>query len=250
MGTLDGKITIVTGTTSGMGREIARRFVKEGAIVVGFARRVERHNELAAELGENYIPFPGDLMKDEDIRNCVDMVLDKYGKVDVLVNNAGINDDMYALGNLVDDAWFDRCMTVNLTAPLEFMRAVLPSMVDEMEGNIINIASVGGIRGCRAGTVYTAAKHGIIGATKNIAYMYADEGVRCNAVCPGGYGTECVPTANADKFGYERSMIAASGMPSMGTPDKIANLVAFLASEEADNISGASITSDFGWSAM
>lgn len=250
MGKLEDKITIVTGTTSGMGREIARRFVREGAVVIGFARRKERHDELQAELGENYIPFVGDLMKDEDIDSCVKLVLDKFEKIDILVNNAGLNDDMFALHNLKDDAWFDRCMAVNLIAPLKFMRAVLPSMVDEMEGNIINIASVGGIRGCRAGTIYTAAKHGLVGATKNIAYMYADEGIRCNAICPGGYATECVPTANADKFGMDRAMIAASGMPSMGTPDKIANLVAFLASDEADNMSGAIITSDFGWSAM
>jgi NAD(P)-dependent dehydrogenase (short-subunit alcohol dehydrogenase family) len=252
MGAQEGKIALVTGTTSGMGREVALRLAKEGATVIGFARRKERHDELEqeiAEAGGKYVPFIGDITKGEDIKKWTSFALEEYGKVDILVNAAGLNDDMYALGNLVDDDWFEYVMNINLIGPMKAMRDVLPSMVDEMEGVIINISSVGGIRGCRAGAAYTAAKHGIIGASNNTAFMYANDGIRCNTICPGAYATECVPSPNYDEFGFERCGISTPAMPSMGDPVYIANLVNFLASEEGSEISGAVITSDFGWTA-
>ena len=253
MGTLEGKVAIVTGTTSGMGAEIARRFAKEGATVVGFARREERHNELKEEIedaGGVYVPFVGDICVTEDIKAAVAKTLADYDRVDILVNGIGLNDDMYALGNLTDDVWFDKVMAVNLTGPMRFMREVLPGMVDEMEGVIINISSVGGICGCRAGAAYTAAKHGLIGATKNTAYMYANDDIRCNVICPGAYATECVPSPSMDQFGFDRCAESTSSMIKMGEPENIANLVHFLVTDEAVDISGAVISSDSAWSAM
>jgi NAD(P)-dependent dehydrogenase (short-subunit alcohol dehydrogenase family) len=250
----EGKTALVTGTTSGMGREIARRLAAEGATVVGFARRADRHQELKQEIiaaGGSYVPIVGDVTQPRDIKEAVASVLDDYGKIDILVNATGVNDDMFAIGNLVDDEWFQKVMDINLMGPMRFMREVVPSMVDEMQGVIINISSVGGIRGCRAGAAYTAAKHGIIGATQNTAYMYANDDIRCNAICPGAYSTECVPnTERMDPFGFERCEVSVSGMPKMGDPVNIANLVSFLVSDEAIDISGAVITSDSGWTAM
>jgi NAD(P)-dependent dehydrogenase (short-subunit alcohol dehydrogenase family) len=253
MGMQEGKVALVTGTTSGMGREIAIRLTAEGATVIGFARRRERHEELEqkiAQAGGKYIPFVGDITRSEDIKKYVAFALEEYGKIDILVNGTGVNDDMYALGNLVDDEWFDQVMAINLIGPMKAMREVIPSMVDEMEGVIINISSVGGIRGCRAGAAYTAAKHGIIGASQNTAYMYANDGIRCNTICPGAYATECVPSDHYDEFGFDRCSLSTPGMVTMGDPVYIANLVNFLTSEEASEISGAVITSDSGWSAL
>ncbi|MGM9671730.1 MAG: SDR family oxidoreductase [Oscillospiraceae bacterium] len=248
MARLDHKIALVTGTTSGMGREIARRFVAEGATVVGIARRAERHQELVEELGEQYVPFVGDVSKQEDIKAVVAETLQKFEKIDILVNAAGWNDEMYPVGNVSDEI-LDKAIALNLIAPIKLMREVVPGMVDEMEGSIINISSVGGICGCKAGVGYTAAKHGLIGATKNTAFMYAASGVRCNAICPGPYATECKPL-DPDPYGYKRTMAGAAGMPRIGDPEKIANLACFLASDEAEEINGAVITSDSGWSCM
>ena len=253
MGTLEGKVAIVTGTTSGMGREIALRFAKEGATVIGFARREDRHAQLKEEIettGGVYIPFIGDICIIQDIKTAVAKTLEDHGKIDILVNGIGLNDDMYALGNLVDDEWFDKVMNVNLMGPMRFMCEVLPGMVDEMEGVIINISSVGGLFGCRAGAAYTAAKHGLIGATKNTAYMYANDDIRCNVICPGAYATECVPSPHMDQWGFDRCSESTSSMIQMGDPVNIANLVNFLVSDEAVDISGAVITSDAAWTAL
>jgi len=236
-----------------MGAETARRFVAEGATVVGFARREDRQLQFKEELAAGpgvYVPFVGDVCIAADIKAAVAKTLEDYGKIDILVNAAGVNDDMYALGNLVDDEWFNKVMDINLMGPMRFMREVLPGMADAMQGVIINISSVGGVCGCRAGAAYTAAKHGIIGATKNVAYMYANDDVRCNAIAPGGYSTECVPTENVDTFGYERCQISMGGMTNIGDPVNIANLIHFLVTDEAVDISGAVITSDSAWSAM
>jgi NAD(P)-dependent dehydrogenase (short-subunit alcohol dehydrogenase family) len=121
-------------------------------------------------------------------------------------------------------------------------------MLEKEEGAIVNISSVGGIRGCRAGVGYAAAKAGINGMTQNTAFMYAEQGIRCNAIAPGGYATECVPK-NPDEFGYGRCMLSVETMPKIGMPEQIASVCLFLASDDAMDVNGAIIPVDSGWSA-
>lgn len=170
---LDGRIILLTGASSGMGKDMALLFAQEGAKVVAVARRVNKLEELSKEAsslaGEVSI-FEGDVTKEEDIDRMIEYTMDKYKRVDVLVNNAGVLDNFTPLGELSNDLW-DKVLEVNLTAPMKTSRKVLPIMEKQEKGNIINIASLGGLYGARAGTAYTASKFGLIGLTKNTAYM-------------------------------------------------------------------------------
>lgn len=248
---LDGKVVLLTGASSGMGKEMALLFAKEGANVVAVARRLERLEELSKEaddLSGEIIAVEGDVTKDEDINNMVEKAMDKYGKIDILVNNAGILDDFTALGDLDDELW-DKVLNVNLTAPMKISRKVLPIMEKQGKGNMINIASLGGLYGSRAGAAYTASKHGLIGITKNIAYMYAEKGIRCNAICPGGVETEIMNTLSPSEFGMERVMKGTTNNIRSGSGKEIANIALFLASDDSSFINGDAIVADAGWSA-
>jgi NAD(P)-dependent dehydrogenase (short-subunit alcohol dehydrogenase family) len=140
-------------------------------------------------------------------------------------------------------------MDVNLNGPFYAMRAVLPIMLKHGKGVILNIASVGGLFGSRAGAAYTASKHALIGLTKNTGFMYAQKGIRCNAIAPGGVNTHIADSLIPDALGYERCISGASLMPRMGEPEEIAQIAAHLCSDEASFINGAVITADGGWTA-
>jgi NAD(P)-dependent dehydrogenase (short-subunit alcohol dehydrogenase family) len=247
MGRLDGKVAIITGASSGMARETARLFVGEGAKVVGFARRKERLQELEQELGEAFYGFVGDQTIDQDIESVVAETIKRFGTVDILVNAAGINEGMQPLGNIERD-WMKKALSINLVGPMLLMREVLPIMQEKEDGTIINITSIGGIAGCRAGAAYTAAKTGLNGVTRNTAFMYAEKGIRCNAIAPGGYATECIPE-DPDEFGNSRCMLTVDLLPKIGMPEQIASVCLFLASDDSQDINGAIIPVDSGWSA-
>ena len=250
---LNGKVAIVTGASSGMGRAIALLFAKEGAKVVALARRLERLEELAKEAaGEagELRPFAADLSKDADIQNVYKFAIDTFGRVDILVNNAGIMDSMKPLAEVTDELW-DQIINVNLTAPMKMTRAVIGGMLERECGNIINVSSIGGLNGCRGGTSYVASKHGLNGLGKSIAFMYATKGIRCNTICPGGVETEIgtVGMANISQFGLERSMSGINLNPRMGKSEEIATIALFLASDDSSFVNGAEIVADAGWTA-
>ncbi len=170
-----GKSVVVTGASSGMGRKIALDFAKEGATVIAVARRKERleelHNE-AAELAGKILPYPGDVSSQEVNDGMIDFAVKECGKLDVLVNNADIMDEFVPVGDLTNELWH-KIITVNLEGPMFAMRKAVQVMCgQENGGNIVNVASIGGVRGCRAGAAYTASKHALVGMTKNTAYMY------------------------------------------------------------------------------
>lgn len=248
---LSKKVVLITGASSGMGKDMALLFAKEGAKVVAVARRMNKLEEVSKEAkdlnGEVYA-VEGDVTKDEDIKHMVDSAIEKYGKIDILINNAGIMDNFTPLLELEDDLW-NRVIDINLTGPMKIARAVLPKMLDQGKGNIINVASLGGLYGARAGTAYTASKFGLIGITKNIAYMYAEKGIRCNAICPGGVETEIMSKLNPSEFGMERVMKGTQNDVRTGTGKEIANIALFLASDESSFVNGDQIVADAGWTA-
>jgi NAD(P)-dependent dehydrogenase (short-subunit alcohol dehydrogenase family) len=171
------------------------------------------------------------------------------GRVDVLANIAGIMDYFLPVSEL-DDATWDRVIGVNLTGVMRLCRAVLPAMRDAGHGAIVNVASIGGLTGSAAGTAYTASKHGVIGLTRSIAYLYAEDGIRCNAVCPGGVETNIGRTATPSvQWAYQRLETSFAKAVRMAQPDEIAALVSWLSSDEASNVNGAVITADGGWMA-
>lgn len=253
MGQLDGKVAIITGTTAGMGKATALLFAREGATVVAVARRKERLDELATQAaaeGLRLQTFVGDVSDEHAMDAMVDATLAEHGVVDILVNNAGIMDSMTPAGETDDELW-TRVLDVNLTGPFRLCRRVLGPMVERGSGNIINIASVGGVQGSRAGAAYTASKFGLIGLTKNIGFMYANSGIRCNAIGPGGVSTEIAQSgmSHPSEFGLGRAMLGMGTNPRSGEPEEIATIALFLATDASSFVNGAVLIADGGWTA-
>lgn len=251
----EGKSVVVTGASSGMGRQIAYDFAKEGATVVAVARRQERLAELAAQveadgLPGKILPFVGDVSSRETNDAMIDFAVEQTGKLDVLVNNAGIMDGFEPIGDISDERW-EKVFAVNVNGPMYAMRKAVQIMLgQESRGSIVNVASIGGTNGARAGAAYTASKHALVGMTENTGYMYAHEGIRCNAICPGGVKTEIAGSMMADaginQFGMGRAMAGLDGEIRQAEPEELAAAVLFAASDEASFMTGACVKVDGG----
>lgn len=250
---LKDKVVILTGASSGMGRAGALRFAEEGAKVVAVARRKERLEELveaSKNLSGQIYAIAGDVSKDEAINRIVKETIDKFGRIDVLVNNAGILDDYLSADNMTDEIW-NKVLDVNLTGPMKLIRSVIKYMIEQGSGNIINIASIGGLYGARGGMAYVTSKHGMLGMTKHIGYMFQDKGIRCNAIAPGSVKTEIGDTVgNPNKAVLDKLMTGLQIFPIAGEAEDIANIMVFLASDESKFINGATIVADGGWTAF
>lgn len=230
-------------------------FAAEGATVIAVARRAERLEELAAQakadgLAGEVVPYPGDISTKEVNEGMIDAAVERCGKLDVLVNNAGIMDGFEPIGNIADERW-DKVFSINVKGPMYAMRkAVQVMLTQEARGNIVNIASVGGTNGACAGAAYTASKHALVGMTENTGYMYANEGIRCNAICPGGVETEIAGSMAAgsgiDQWGMGRSMAGLDRSIGMGASEDIASAVLYVASDAAKFMTGAVIKIDGG----
>lgn len=232
-----------------MGRKIALDFAKEGATVIAVARRLERLEEIAKEaesFAGKILPYQGDISLEEVNNGMIDYAVKECGKLDVLVNNAGIMDEFTPIGELTDEL-YNKVMAVNLNGPIYAMRKAVQVMLEqETKGNIVNIASIGGVCGARAGVAYTASKHAIVGATKNTAYMYAGK-IRCNVVCPGGVETEVMNSqTNISQLGVGRIMAGLDTSIPAGKVEDISTAVLYIASDDAKFMTGAEIVIDGG----
>ena len=247
---LEGKSIVVTGASSGMGKAIVERFVKEGAYVVAVARRYQRLEALKESLKEEpgkIVIFQGDVSKREDNEKMIDLAVSEFGKLDVLVNNAGIMDDMSGIKDATDEK-YEQVMKVNVYGPMCAMRKAVSVFKEQGNGgNIINVASVGGMRSV-AGVIYCASKAAVLSMTKNTAFMYSPDKIRCNAIAPGGIQTEIshsMGMPNMEGYGRVQKVLAAA--PEMGMPEDIANAALFLASDESSYVSGDTLIVDGGW---
>lgn len=250
---LENKVCIVTGASSGIGREVALAYAREGAKVVIGARRVEMLEELVEESKD----FPGeitavslDVSINEDIDNIVDVTMEKYGRIDVLVNNAGILDSYKSPVSIDDDLW-ELMFDVNVHSVMKTSRRVIPIMREQKSGVILNTSSIGGIRGMRGGLAYTATKHAVVGMSKHIGYTYGQEGIRCLAIAPGTIKTDIGSNVkDPDMETLGKLMPAFEAYPMESTPEELARVYVFLASDEASFINGTTITVDGGWTAF
>lgn len=246
----EGKSIVVTGASSGMGRQIALDFAKEGATVIAVARRKERLNALAAEAEElagKILPYPGDVTSQETNEGMIDYAVKECGKLDVLVNNAGVMDEFTPIGEMSNELW-QKVLSVNLEGPMYAMRKAVQVMCEqETGGSIVNVASIGGVRGARAGAAYTASKHALVGMTKNTAFIYTTKNIRCNVICPGGVDTEVMNGQdNISQFGMSRIMAGLDTSLPSGKVEDISTAVLYVASDDAKFMNGAEIIIDGG----
>jgi len=246
------RVVLVTGAAYGIGRAAALRFAREGAIVLGMDVNedglVLAADEFAAA-GVEVTLRKGDVTDLTDVDGAIDALVAAHGRIDVLANVAGIM-DFFLPAHEVDDETWARVLAVNVTGPMLLCRRVLPLMMSQKSGSIVNISSAGGLRGGAAGCAYTTSKHALIGYTRSVAWTYQSEGIRCNVVCPGGVATNIATTSYPkSQWGLEQlARIHASGT-RMAQPDEIATLISWLASDEASNVTGAVIAADSGWTA-
>lgn len=254
MNRLADRVAIVTGAASGLGKAISLRYAAEGAKLVAADKNENKLAELSDAVQQQQgtiTTVVADLLDGSQIVKMVQTAVAAYGTVDILVNNAGIMDNFYPVADVTDELW-DRVMRINLDAPFKAMREVLPIMLAKGSGVIVNITSVGGLEGARAGAAYTASKHALVGLTKNTGYVYAKAGIRCNAIAPGAMDTEIGATIDMSKVPaivQERVMPGMALNPRASDPVEVANLALFLASEEASFINGAVLVADGGWTA-
>lgn len=243
---LQHKVAIVTGAGSGIGRATAELFHREGAMVVAVDHVAAGLAQLPAD--ERMQSVVADVSKRADDERVVATAVDRFGRLDALCNIAGIVDRLLPVGELTDEVW-EHVLAVNLTGPMLAMRAAIPAMLLGGGGVIVNISSIGGLFGARGGAAYAASKHGLIGLTKNVAATYGREGIRAVAVCPGAVDTGISLGGDPSPKGLEALKATLPANPRAGTALEIANLLLFLASDEASFVNGAAIVADGGWTA-
>ena len=246
---LSGKSAVVTGGSRGIGRAIVLRLAEQGADLA-FSYRA---NEAAAKetataveaLGRKALPVQADVRQPESVEALIKVALDAFGKVDVLVNNAGVNHDSAIAWMSIED-WRD-VLETDLFGAFYCIKAVTRPMMKARAGRIVNITSVSGQMGQRGQTNYSSAKAGLIGLTKATARELASRGITCNAVAPGFVATELSTTLAPE---WQARITEQTPLGRFGTPEEIANAVAFLASDEAAYITGQVLGVDGGLAMM
>jgi NAD(P)-dependent dehydrogenase (short-subunit alcohol dehydrogenase family) len=240
---LQNKVAIITGSASGMGYGEAIRFAKEGAKVVVADINLEGAQQVVEEIktfGGEAIAVAVNVTKTEDIVNVVKVTEEVFGPVDILVNNAGVF-DKYATSLETSLEQWKFLLDINVTSLFEMTNAVLPSMIKRRTGSIVNIASVAGIVAGKGGAGYTASKHAVIGYTKHLASEYARYGVKINAICPGTIETPLI------KDVIENIPTDSIPVRRFGQVEEVADLAAFLASDESKFMNGAAVPIDGGF---
>ena len=258
---LAGKVSLVTGSTSGIGLGIARALAEAGSDVVlnglGVASEIARTKDrISADCDVKVSYSPADMTKPAAIRDMIETTLAEHGRLDVLVNNAGIQ-YVAPLDQFPVEKW-DAILSINLSSAFHTMRSVLPAMRKNKFGRIINIASAHGLVASPFKAAYVAAKHGIVGLTKVTALETAEEGITCNAICPGYVYTPLVEAQIDDQakaHGISREqvihdvLLAQQPNKRFATVEELGALTVFLAGDAAASITGIALPVDGGWTA-
>ena len=251
-GRLEGKVAFITGAASGIGAACALRFAEEGALLAGMDLAKSSGDsdwDAAVELAPSAVFETGDVRDEQRIREIVAAVKEQLGRIDVLVNSAGV-----AGGGMIhalDGEEWDRVVDINLKGTFLASKHTLEVMLEQGSGSIVNIASVEGIEGFMGGSSYNASKGGVVVLTKNMAIDYARQGVRTNVICPGFIDTPMFRSVMVDGPAKVISdqIREAHQLGRFGKPVEIANAALFLASDEASFVTGVTLPVDGGYTA-
>jgi NAD(P)-dependent dehydrogenase (short-subunit alcohol dehydrogenase family) len=252
-----GKVAVITGAGNGIGRQTALSFADRGAKVLAVDRDAAAAEAVAASIGQQggeARAYVADVTKSAEVRGYVDAALAAYGRIDCFFNNAGIEGRVAPIAE-TDEAVFDAVIAVNLKGVFLGLRHVLPVMLKQGAGAVVNTASVAGLVATPGMAPYVASKHAVIGLTRTAAGEVARSGVRVNAVCPGPIDTRMIHSLEAqlnpaDPSAAARRYQAALPSGRYGTPEEVANVVLFLCSDLAGNVNGAHFVADGGRTAV
>lgn len=245
---LENKVAIITGASGGLGRAQALEYAKEGASLVindVKADELEETRQMIEDLDGEVISVLADISKKDEVQNMIKQALDKFGRVDVCVNNAAVLLDFKALGEITEEEW-DRIMNINLKGVYLITHELLPHMIKQGHGTFINISSASTFLAGAGDAAYMASKHAINGIVKQLAYDYAIDGIRAVGIAPGLTATPMVNYAIEQR--HPQAIRQVNNIPDgkIGSPEKVATVSAFLASDKASSINGEIVKVDRG----
>lgn len=250
---LEGKVAIVTGASAGIGRATAELFAREGAKVLAVARREVLLQELCAEcvdLPGEMSYFVADVSDPAAVVNMVRTAAERYGRVDIAVNDAGVMDDNTAIADMSDEM-LHSVFATNTFGLMYCLREECKQFLAQGNGGtVVNICSVGATHQT-AGAAYCASKGAVLSVTRNTAFMYMEQGIRCNAISPGGVVTD-IPLVMppADEFGFGRTSQLLPFSAELAMPEDLADAILFLTSDQSRYVNGEEIKCDGGWTSF
>ena len=247
MNRLEGKVAVITGGNAGIGEAVARRFAEEGASVVITGRRqqeLDRVVKIIRQSNGKALDVVGSVTDEAHVQEVVRKAVDSFGRIDILVNNAGVGDFGKQLHE-IDDATWDTIFGINLTGVFRMTRAVVQQMLKHKGGSIVNISSVASLVGIPGLSAYSASKGGLDALTRAVAIDYANDGIRCNVVNPALIDTPMAAPlmANPERL---QSLLSQYAIRRAGTPQEVASMVLYLASDEARWVTGGTFAIDGG----
>ncbi|HEX6229210.1 MAG TPA: glucose 1-dehydrogenase [Solirubrobacterales bacterium] len=248
-GKLEGKVALVTGAGSGIGRASAELFAAEGAEVVvvdvDAATAKETANAIDAA-GGTAIAVPTDVADSDAVEAMAATALERFGRVDVLINNAGVLDDYEPAAETSDETW-NRVLGVNLNGAFFASRALIPQMLELGGGAIVNVSSTAGLNGGNGGAAYTTSKHALIGFTRQLCFDYARKGIRCNAICPGAVETGMTKEIFSSGDAEVMKAVESAPIGRWAQPEELATAALYLACDDATFVNGAVLVVDGGF---